>query len=68
MTEKKLKIEIAPGAFDNFEGTQDELDELMAAIQQMAQDGTLFDNSVPVSDEDAEAIWKNLEKKQNPRQ
>ena len=35
MTDKKLKLEIAPGAFDNFEGTQEELDEMMAAIKQM---------------------------------
>ena len=61
MTEKKLKVEIAPGAFDNFEGTQEELQELLAQIHQMAQDGTLFDNSRPVSDEEAEAVWQRIE-------
>jgi hypothetical protein len=37
MTEnnKELKIEFAPGAFDNFEGTQEELDEMVAEIQKM---------------------------------
>lgn len=29
------KIEFAPGCFDNFEGTQEELDELMAEITKM---------------------------------
>jgi len=33
--EKKIKIEFAPGAFDNFEGTQEELDGLMVEIQNM---------------------------------
>lgn len=66
MTDKKLIV--APGAFDNFEGTQEELDELMAVIHQMVQSGTIFENSTPVSDEDAEAIWKNLEAAQKKRQ
>jgi hypothetical protein len=61
MTDKKLRVEIAHGAFDNFEGTQEELDELMAAIQKMAEDGTLFQNSTPVSDEEAEAAWRRIE-------
>ena len=61
VTDKKLRVEIAPGAFDNFEGTQEELDELMAAIQKMAEDGTLFKNSTPVSDEEAEAAWRRIE-------
>jgi hypothetical protein len=60
MTDKKLKLEIAPGAFDNFEGTQEELDEMMAAIKQMMEDGTLFENSREVPDEEAEAIWQRL--------
>lgn len=33
--ENKLKIEIAPGAFDTFDGTQEELDAFMAEIQTM---------------------------------
>jgi hypothetical protein len=30
-----IKVEFAPGAFDQFEGTQEELDELVAEIQNM---------------------------------
>ena len=33
--EKPIKIEFAPGAFDNFDGTQEELNELVAEIQNM---------------------------------
>jgi hypothetical protein len=32
---KHLKVEFAPGAFDNFEGTQEELEELVSEIQNM---------------------------------
>lgn len=37
MTDEKqeLKIEFAPGCFDNFEGTQEELDELMRELKDM---------------------------------
>ena len=47
MTEenKPLKIEFAPGCFDNFEGTQEELDELVAEIQRMFESGELAENS-----------------------
>lgn len=37
--EKDLKIEFAPGCFDNFEGTQEELDELISEIQRMFESG-----------------------------
>ena len=36
---KDLKIEFAPGCFDNFEGTQEELDELMSSIIEMFRTG-----------------------------
>ena len=60
MTDKKLKLEIAPGAFDSFDGTQEELDEMLAMLKKMLEDDTLFENSTPVSDEEAEAIWEKL--------
>jgi hypothetical protein len=43
MTEEKkvTKIEFAPGCFDNFEGTQEELDELIAEIQRMFESGEI---------------------------
>jgi hypothetical protein len=57
MTEKKsLKIEFDPGCFDNFKGTQAELDEFVAQIQAMAESGLLFENSVEMTDEDLEEL------------
>ena len=44
----KIKVVFAPGAFDDFDGSQEELDELMAQIQSMISDGSLFDKSKSV--------------------
>jgi hypothetical protein len=41
----KLKIEFAPGAFDEFDGTQEELDELIANLTKMIHSGELFEQS-----------------------
>lgn len=43
--EKKVKVEFAPGCFDQFDGTQEELDEMIADIMKMAEDGTLLEQS-----------------------
>ena len=51
MTEKKIQVEFAPGCFDDFDGTQQELDELVAEIQRMANSGEMFENSAPVTQE-----------------
>ena len=59
---KKPEIVFAPGCFDNFDGTQEELQELIASIHQMAEDGTLFDNSEPVDDDEAEEIMQRINK------
>lgn len=37
---KEIKIEFAPGAFDSFEGTQEELDALQKEIMDMFQNKT----------------------------
>ena len=51
MTDKDkepMKVVFAPGCFDNFDGTQEELDELMAEIHRMVETGELFEKSMPV--------------------
>ena len=58
---KQIKIEFAPGCFDNFDGTQEELDGLMADLQRMVESGELFERARPVnvdemSDEEAVAL------------
>ena len=54
MTDEKkpLKIEFAPGCFDHFEGTQEELDELIAEITEAVTNGDLMDLSEELTDED----------------
>lgn len=54
MTEKKKKIHIAfaPGAFDSFDGTQEELDALVAEIERLAESGELEEMSVPLDSDD----------------
>ena len=42
---KDLKIVFAPGSFDNFEGTQEELDEFIAEITAMVQSGEILEKS-----------------------
>jgi hypothetical protein len=58
MTEEKKTptIEFAPGCFDNFDGTQEELDELIAQITAMATNGELADASTELSEDE----WDEL--------
>lgn len=58
--EKPLKVEFAEGCFDGFEGTQDELNELVADLKTMIQSGALWENSLPLSAEEEEELVKML--------
>ena len=64
---KELKIVFAPGCFDNFDGTQEELQEMIAQIRQMASDGTLQEKSQPIDIDDEEFI-KAMQNQMRPRQ
>ena len=58
MTKKNpVKIEFAPGAFDQFEGTQEELDEFIAELHRMAESGELEEHSLSLDDDEA---WMEL--------
>jgi hypothetical protein len=64
--QKKPEIVFAPGCFDNFEGTQEELDEMIAEIQRMVDSGELFENSTELdleelAEEDPEFADKLIE-------
>ena len=61
---KEIKVEFAEGCFDHFDGTQEELAEFIADIQNMANNGTLFENSVPVGEVDEEELIKMLAQRQ----
>jgi len=43
-----MKIVFAPGSFEDFDGTQEELDQLIKSIEEMAVNGTLVEESNPV--------------------
>lgn len=43
-----MKIVFAPGSFEDFDGTQEELDQLIKSIEEMAVNGTLVEESQPV--------------------
>jgi len=40
--DKPIKVVFMPGCFDDFEGSQEELDELIQKIKEMATSGELF--------------------------
>lgn len=56
MTDKKMKIEFMPGCFDQFEGTQEELDEMIAEIHRMLESGEFEENSQEMTEEDFEEL------------
>ncbi len=64
MTEK-LELVFAQGCFDSFEGTPEELAELIAEIRAKFAEGSLFDNAVPFSDEEVDEL---LDRPMEPRQ
>jgi len=41
--DQPLKVIFAPGCFDAFEGTQEELAEMIAYIHRMVESGEMFD-------------------------
>ena len=71
MTEKKKpELIFMPGCFDNFEGSQEDLDELLAEIQRLVDTGEIFEKSSPVNidaildeftDEEIEEIFNEAE-------
>lgn len=65
---KPVKIEFAPGCFDTFEGTQEELDALQAEIMRMFESGEIESQAVELDldalmeddPEMAEALMRSL--------
>jgi hypothetical protein len=47
---KKVKISFAPGCFDNWEGTQEELDEFVEELTRQIETGEIFDNVEGIED------------------
>jgi hypothetical protein len=64
MTEKKKpEIIFAPGCFDNFEGTQEELDELLAEIHRMFESGEFLEKSQPMTEESFDELDEETQMK-----
>lgn len=53
---KGIKLVYAPGCFDNFDGTQEELDAIIAEIEKGFEDGTLIRESVELDVDDIEEL------------
>lgn len=51
-----IKIVFEEGCFDDFEGSQEELDSIVAELTKLAETGEIFDHSVPLDFEDAETL------------
>lgn len=47
---KRAKLDFAPGAFDNFTGTQEELDALVLELQRLVDTGEIWNNLAPLQD------------------
>lgn len=58
---KKVELTFAPGCFDDFDGTEEELQEMIAQLHQMVEDGTLMENSRPLSFEEEQDILERVE-------
>lgn len=56
----KVKVVFAEGCFDNFDGTQEELQEFIAEIHKLAQDGTIMDNAELLTDEQVEELKQEM--------
>lgn len=61
MTDKKPELIFAEGCFDNFEGTDEELAELVAHIKELFESGELLQSGRPMTPEEEEELMYLLE-------
>jgi len=57
-TDKITQVEFAPGCFDDWDGTQQELDDLITEIKRMANTGELLDSATEIDLEDLKDVQK----------
>lgn len=53
---KKLNVVFMEGCFDNFEGSPEELEELISEIHRMNESGELMDNARPLTEAEEEEL------------
>ena len=56
-----MKLVFAPGCFDNFEGTQEELEALIKEIEESFTSGDAFEQATPVEELDDDELAELLE-------
>ena len=61
----KLKIVFAPGSMDSFDGTQEELDAIVAEIKELVESDA-FATAIPITKEEEEELQR-LYAQQNPK-
>ena len=62
-----IKITYAEGCFDDIsdEMTQEEMDALVGEIEKLVENGEIFKNGIPLSDEEADDFFDELEDPDN---
>jgi len=60
---QEMQLEFAPGCFDDFEGTQEELDQLVAAITAAFKSGEFARESRELTDEEFEGLSETTQLK-----
>jgi len=71
---KKLEVVFAPGCFDDFEGSQEELDDLVAEISRLVESGEMFEQAgsmvlsdMDLSDKEVEELLIDLDDEKSIR-
>jgi hypothetical protein len=60
---QNMELEFAPGCFDDFEGTQEELDELIKHIKEMFYSGKFAEESRELTDEEFNSLSETTQLK-----
>ena len=60
---QEMELEFAPGCFDDFEGTQEELDELIKHIKDAFHSGKFAQESRELTDEEFESLSETTQLK-----
>jgi hypothetical protein len=58
-----MQLEFAPGCFDEFDGTQAELDEFIAELQRMFKSGEFAKQSRPVTEDSFQELSPEMQQK-----
>lgn len=57
---KPPQVIFVPGCFDNFDGSQEELDGLIAEIHRLVESGEMLERSTPLEDADFDSLPESL--------